>query len=45
MAFWSKRPRKKNPQPTSDNTSSKNPQKQRKSFPPEVKLVAEKAMG
>jgi len=44
MAFWSKRPRKKNPQPTSENTSNTHPQKQRKSFPPEVKLLAVRAL-
>ena len=44
MAFWSKRPRKREPQPTLENTSNTHPQKQRKSFPAEVKLLEVKAL-
>jgi len=44
MAFWSKRTRKKSPQPTSENLSQRIPQIPRKSFPAEVKLLAAKAL-
>ena len=44
MALWSKKPRKRKSQPTSEDTSNTAPQKQRKMFSPEVKLLAVKAL-
>ena len=44
MALWSKKPRKRKSQPTAENTSTTTPQKQRKLFSPEVKLLAVKAL-
>jgi len=44
MALWNKKSRKRRTQPTSENTSTTTPQKQRKLFSPEVKLLAVKAL-
>ncbi len=44
MAFWRRKTRKRESHPTSETTSGTNPQKQRKSFPAEVKLLAAKAL-
>jgi transposase InsO family protein len=44
MPLWSKKSRKRKTQPLSANTSNTAPQKQRKLFSPEVKLLAVKAL-
>jgi transposase-like protein len=44
MTLWSKKSRKRKTQPLSANTSNTAPQKQRKLFSPEVKLLAVKAL-
>ena len=44
MALWRKTSRKRKPVPTSENTSTSAPQRQRKIFSPEVKLLAVKAL-
>ena len=44
MALWKKKSRKRKSPPSSANTSSTAPQKQRKLFSPEVKLLSVKAL-
>jgi transposase InsO family protein len=44
MALWKKKSRKKKSSPSTPNTSTTAPQKQRKLFSPEVKLLAVKAL-
>jgi transposase InsO family protein len=44
MALWKKKARKRKSPPSAANTSSPSPQKQRKLFSPEVKLLAVKAL-